>query len=410
MTRVVITGVGLVTSLGNDVETTWDALCEGRSGIKPITGFDATEYAVRFGGEIVDFDASRYLGHKEARRSDPFTHFAVAAAHEALERGKLTITDEIAPQIGVCIGSGVGGLSTLHDQFAVLFEKGPSRVSPFVVPMMMINAASGTVSIMSGAKGPAWASVSACATSGNAIGEAWETIRRGAAKAMLAGGAETGVTQLTMAAFANMHALSRRNDDPQAASRPFDADRDGFVIAEGAGVLLLEDLDFALERGAPILCGVAWLRLDGGRPPHHGACAGRRRAGPRDADRAAHRQPAPRRRRLHQRARHRDALNDAAETAAIKGGLWRARLSAGRQLDQVDGRAHLRRGRGRRGRRPVLTIARWGHHADDQPRPPRSGVRPRLRAPHRAQGGRARGPLELDGLRRPQRDPALQAL
>ncbi len=253
MTRVVITGVGLVTSLGNDVETTWDALCEGRSGIKPITGFDATAYAVRFGGEIVDFDASRYLGHKEARRSDPFTHFAVAAAHEALERGKLTITDEIAPQIGVCIGSGVGGLSTLHDQFAVLFEKGPSRVSPFVVPMMMINAASGTVSIMSGAKGPAWASVSACATSGNAIGEAWETIRRGAAKAMLAGGAEKAVTQLAMAAFANMHALSRRNDDPQAASRPFEADRDGFVMGEGAGVLLLEDLDFALERGAPIL-------------------------------------------------------------------------------------------------------------------------------------------------------------
>lgn len=253
MKRVVITGMGLVTALGHTVEETWDALCQGRSGIGPIRNFDASEYLVRFAGEVRNFDPSRYLEHKEIRRNDPFTHLAVAASRQALAQARLSITEQLAPHIGVCIGSGVGGLMTLHEQFAVLHEKGPARVSPFLIPMMMINAAPGMVSLLTGAQGPAWAAVSACATGGNALGEAWETIRRGAAKAMLAGGAEKAVTPLAMAAFANMHALSRRNENPQGASRPFDAERDGFVMGEGAGMLLLEDLDFALERGAPIL-------------------------------------------------------------------------------------------------------------------------------------------------------------
>ena len=253
MKRVVITGMGLITALGHTVEETWEALCQGRSGIGPIRNFDASAYLVRFAGEVRDFEPSRYLEHKEIRRNDPFTHLAVAASRQALAQARLSITEQLAPHIGVCIGSGVGGLMTLHEQFAVLHEKGPARVSPFLVPMMMINAAPGMVSLLTGAQGPAWAAVSACATGGNALGEAWETIRRGAAKAMLAGGAEKAVTPLAMAAFANMHALSRRNDDPQGASRPFDAERDGFVMGEGAGMLILEDLDFALERGAPIL-------------------------------------------------------------------------------------------------------------------------------------------------------------
>lgn len=253
MKRVVITGMGLITALGHTVEETWEALCQGRSGIGPIRNFDASAYLVRFAGEVRDFEPSRYLEHKEIRRNDPFTHLAVAASRQALAQARLSITEQFAPHIGVCIGSGVGGLMTLHEQFAVLHEKGPARVSPFLVPMMMINAAPGMVSLLTGAQGPAWAAVSACATGGNALGEAWETIRRGAAKAMLAGGAEKAVTPLAMAAFANMHALSRRNDDPQGASRPFDAERDGFVMGEGAGMLILEDLDFALERGAPIL-------------------------------------------------------------------------------------------------------------------------------------------------------------
>jgi 3-oxoacyl-[acyl-carrier-protein] synthase II len=253
MKRVVITGMGLVTSLGHTVEETWEGLCQGRSGVRPITNFDASEYPVRFAAEVQGFDSSQYMEHKEIRRNDPFTHLAVGASRQALAQARLAITGQIAPEIGVCIGSGIGGLLTLHDQFAVLREKGPSRVSPFVVPMMMINAAPGMVSLLTGAQGPAWAPVSACATGGNAIGEAWETIRRGAARAMLAGGAEKAVSPLAMAAFANMHALSRRNDDPQRASRPFDAERDGFVMGEGAGILVLEDLDFALERDAPIL-------------------------------------------------------------------------------------------------------------------------------------------------------------
>ena len=253
MKRVVITGMGLITALGHTVEETWEALCQGRSGIGLIRNFDASEYPVRFAGEVRNFDPSPYLEHKEIRRNDPFTHLAVAASRQALAQGRLSITEQLAPDVGVCIGSGVGGLMTLHEQFTVLHEKGPARVSPFLIPMMMINAAPGMVSLLTGAQGPAWAAVSACATGGNALGEAWETIRRGAARAMLAGGAEKAVTPLAMAAFANMHALSRRNENPQGASRPFDAERDGFVMGEGAGMLLLEDLDFAVERGAPIL-------------------------------------------------------------------------------------------------------------------------------------------------------------
>jgi len=253
MKRVVITGIGLVTALGHTVEETWEALCQGRSGIGPIRNFDASQYPVGFAGEVRNFDPSHYMGYKEIRRNDPFTHLAVAASLQALTQAQLSITEQLAPHIGVCIGSGIGGLMTFHEQFTILQEKGPTRVSPFLVPMVMINAAPGIVALLTGAQGPAWAVVSACATSGNALGEAWETIRRGVAKAMLAGGAERAVTPLAMAAFANMHALSRRNEDPQGACRPFDAERDGFVMGEGAGMLMLEDLDFALGRGAPIL-------------------------------------------------------------------------------------------------------------------------------------------------------------
>src|SRR5579883_1011303 len=234
MKRVVITGIGLVTALGHTVDETWEAVCQGKSGVGPITNFDGREYPVTFAAEVRDFDPGLYLERKEVRRNDPFTHLAVAASRQALENARLSITEQLAPDVGVCIGSGVGGLLTLHEQFTVLHEKGPRRVSPFLVPMMMINAASGVVSLLTGAQGPAWATVSACATSGNAIGDAWETIRRGTARVMLAGGSEKAVTPLSMAAFANMHALSRRNEDPQGASRPFDAERDGFVMGEGA--------------------------------------------------------------------------------------------------------------------------------------------------------------------------------
>ena len=253
MSRVVVTGMGLITSLGNDLASTWDALCQGKSGMSEITGYDTSKFRVHFAGEIKNFDPTLYMDRKEIRRNDPYEQLAIATTKQALTQAGLQITPENGDDIGVYIGSGIGGLVTLHDQFKVLHEKGPDRISPFFISMMIIDGAPGVVAIMTGAKGPNWAAVSACATSGNTVGEAYETIRRGDAKAMIAGGAEKAVTPIAMAAFDNMHALSRRNDDPTGASRPFDATRDGFVMGEGAGMLILEDLDFAKARGANIL-------------------------------------------------------------------------------------------------------------------------------------------------------------
>ncbi len=253
MSRVVVTGLGLITSVGNDLASSWEALCQGKSGVGEIDSYDSSQHRVHFGGQVRNFDPSVYMDRKEVRRNDPYEQFSIATSRQALDQSGLKITDENADDIGVYIGSGIGGLVTLHEQFKVLHEKGPDRISPFFINMMIVDGAPGVVSILIGAKGPNWAAVSACATSGNTIGEAWETIRRGDAKAMLAGGAEKAITPIAMAAFDNMHALSRRNDDPQGASRPFDATRDGFVMGEGAAMLLLEDLEFARARGAKIL-------------------------------------------------------------------------------------------------------------------------------------------------------------
>src|SRR6266567_3629608 len=253
MSRVVVTGLGLITALGNDVDSTWEALCQGKSGVSEITSYDTSRHRIHFGAELKTFDPSLYLERKEVRRNDPYQQLAIAASKQAVAHAGLEITRDIADDVGVYIGSGIGGLTTLHEQFRTLFEKGPERISPFLINMMIIDGAPGIVSILTGAKGPNWAAVSACATSANTVGEAWETIRRGDARAMIAGGAEKSMTPIAMAAFDNMHALSRRNDDPQGASRPFDVTRDGFVMGEGAGMLILEDLEFAQARGATIL-------------------------------------------------------------------------------------------------------------------------------------------------------------
>ncbi len=253
MSRVVITGMGLLTPVGNNISSTWEALCKGKSGVESITYFDTSRFRVHFGAEIKNFDPSLYMERKEIRRTDPFEHFAIATAKQALAQSGLQITEENADDIGVYIGSGIGGLSALLDSAKTLLERGPERVSPHSINMISIESAPGLVSIMTGARGPNWAAVSACATSSNTIGEAWETIRRGDAKAMIAGGSEKAINPLSMAAFDNMHALSRSNNNPQGASRPFDATRDGFVMGEGSGMLVLEDLDFARSRGATIL-------------------------------------------------------------------------------------------------------------------------------------------------------------
>jgi 3-oxoacyl-[acyl-carrier-protein] synthase II len=257
MSRVVVTGMGLITSLGHDLATNWEALTQGKSGVGEITAYDTSNFRVHFAAEVKNFDPSPYMDRKEVRRNDPYEQLAIATTKQAMAQANLKVTEENADEVGVYIGSGIGGLVTLHEQFRVLYEKGPDRISPFFINMMIIDGAPGIVSIMTGARGPNWAAVSACATSGNTIGEAWETIRRGDAKVMIAGGAEKAVTPIAMAAFDNMTALSRRNDDPQGASRPFDATRDGFVMGEGAGMLILEDLEYAKARGATILAELA---------------------------------------------------------------------------------------------------------------------------------------------------------
>lgn len=239
------------------MESTWQALISGHSGAGPITQFDPNGYDTRFACEVKDFDPVQYIDRKEVRRLDRFTHFALVAALQAVEQAGLKIGPENAADVGVIIGSGIGGLITLFEQFKVLTERGPGRVSPFLVPMMISDTAAGQVSITLGAKGPNWGTVSSCATGAHALGEAFETIRRGDARAMISGGSEAPITPIAIAAFNSARALSTRNDEPQRASRPFDAKRDGFVIGEGAAVLVLEGLAHALERGATIIAELA---------------------------------------------------------------------------------------------------------------------------------------------------------
>jgi 3-oxoacyl-[acyl-carrier-protein] synthase II len=255
--RVVVTGIGLVTPLGNDTPTSWRGLCEGRPGVTTISSFDSSDQEVHIAAEVHDFDPAQYMDRKEIRRNDRFVHFAMAATRQAMADGEFAVTDENADDVGVIIGSGVGGLQSCQDQFKQLFARGPDRISPFFITMFITDIAAGVVSMAIGARGPNFATVSACATGANAIGEAAEMIRRGDAVAMLAGGSEASITPIGIAAFANMHALSRRNDDPPHASRPFDAERDGFVMGEGAGILLLEDLERARARGARIYAELA---------------------------------------------------------------------------------------------------------------------------------------------------------
>lgn len=261
--RVVITGMGVVTPLGNDVDTLWNNLIRGKSGVGRIESFDVREYPVQIAGEVRDFDAERYLDRKEARKFDRFTVLAIGAAMDAVRDSKLTITDDNRFSVGVYIGSGIGGIHTLLENYRILLERGPRRVSPHVVPMMISNMASGQISIMTGAMGPNSAPVSACATGTHAIGDASKMIQRGAADVMIAGGAEAAIVDLSLAGFSNMRALSTRNDRPEAASRPFDLHRDGFVMGEGAGVVVLEAMEHAQARSAHIYGEVIGYGMSG---------------------------------------------------------------------------------------------------------------------------------------------------
>ena len=250
--RVVITGLGAVTPVGNDVPTTWEALLNGRSGVERIRRFDPSELKTQFAAEVKDFDAAQYTGRREARKLDRFTHFALAAACEAVADAGLDWAAEDPSEIGVLVGSAVGGIISLLEQAALMEQSGPRRVSPFLIPALMMNAAAGQIAITFGLQGPNLAVATACATGSHAIGEAAAIIRRGDAQVMLAGGSEAGIVPVAIAGFNVMGALSTRNDDPQGACRPFDADRDGFVMGEGAGMMVLESLAHAQARGARI--------------------------------------------------------------------------------------------------------------------------------------------------------------
>ncbi len=260
--RVVITGMGLVSPLGSDLKTFWENLIAGRSGIRKIAQFDASSFDCQIAGEVSDFDPVRYVSNpKEVRRTDRFTQFALASAKLAVEDSGLDLDRVDRTRVGVLVGSGIGGLKSLEDQHTILMNKGASRVSPFMVPMMIVNMASGLISIEYGFEGPNFSIVSACATGANSIGEAWRMIRDGEAEVFLAGGCEAVVCPLGIGGFCAMRAMSTRNDEPERASRPFDRDRDGFVMGEGGGVVVLEEYEHAKARGARIYCELAGYGL-----------------------------------------------------------------------------------------------------------------------------------------------------
>ncbi len=290
MRRVVVTGMGAITPVGTGAEQFWEALLAGKSGVRLIDRFDVSEYPTKIAGLVTDFNSEDYIDKRDARRMDRFVQFAVSAATMAMTKARLAVTEELASRIGVYIGSGIGGLQTLEDQHRILLERGPKRVSPFFIPMMIGDMASGQVSIRFGAKGPNSAPVSACATGSNAIGDAYKIIERGAADVMICGGTESTITPLSLAGFCAAKALSERNDEPERASRPFDALREGFVMGEGAGILILEELQFAKARGATILAEVVGYGMSGDayhfvQPAPEGAGAARAmRAALHDAD------------------------------------------------------------------------------------------------------------------------------
>lgn len=260
--RVVITGLGAITPLGLEMSQIWSALCEGKSGVKPITSFDTSDFDVHFGGEVSDFDPTRWFDTKEARRLDRFAQFAVVAAIYAIKDASLNLNTCDITRVGALIGSGMGGLQEFETQHKILMNKGPSRVSPFMVPKMMLNAASAQIAIRFGLRGPNYALVTACTSGLNAIGEAVRIIQRGDADIMITGSSEAVITPLSLSGFSAMKALSTRNDAPQKASRPFDKNRDGFILSEGAGIVVIEELEAAKKRGANIYAEISGYGLN----------------------------------------------------------------------------------------------------------------------------------------------------
>lgn len=255
--RVVVTGMSVVTALGTELGEFWERICAGKSGVSRIARFDSAEFKVNFGGEVKDFDPGEHLNAKEVRRLDRFCQFALVASHKAIVQSGIDFANYPDPyRCGVVVGSGIGGLNEIEEQHTVLFDRGPTRVSPFMIPKLMVNAASGNISVHWGLKGPSSAVATACASASNAIGDAFKLIQNDMADVIITGGSEAAITPMGLSGFARMNALSTRNDSPETASRPFDRDRDGFVLAEGAGIVVLEEFEHARRRGAKIIAEV----------------------------------------------------------------------------------------------------------------------------------------------------------
>ena len=261
--RVVITGIGLICSVGNTTDAVWQTLLAGKSGVDRITAFDASAFACQIAGEVRNFDPFQFIEKKEVKKMGRFIHFAIAAADEAMKMSQLKVTPENAEMVGVHIGSGIGGFDVIEREHTALMEGGPRKISPFFIPAAIVNLAAGHVSMRFGAKGPNEATATACTTSAHSIGDSMRIIQHGDADVMIAGGSEAAITPMGVGGFAAMRALSTRNDDPEKASRPWDRDRDGFVIGEGAGILILEELEFARKRGAHILAEIAGYGMSG---------------------------------------------------------------------------------------------------------------------------------------------------
>jgi 3-oxoacyl-[acyl-carrier-protein] synthase II len=259
----VVTGVGLITALGTGREETWKGLCEGRSGVTAISRFDKTQFSTRIAAEVQNFDPLRWFEKKDVKKMDSFIHYAVAAADNAMQHAALTISPELSERTGVFIGSGIGGFSIIEREHTAFLEGGPRKISPLFIPSSIINLAAGQVSIRFGARGPNSAPCTACSSGAHAVGDAFRVISRGDADVMIAGGSEAAVTPMGVGGFAAMRALSQRNDEPWRASRPFDKDRDGFVVGEGSGVLILEELEIAKRRGAPIIAELVGYGMSG---------------------------------------------------------------------------------------------------------------------------------------------------
>ena len=366
--RVVVTGIGLVSSLGIGTKANWDALVAGTSGVHRITKFDTTGFAAQIAAEVRGFDPLQFLDKKDVKKMDVFIQYAVAASQFAMDDSKLEVTPQNEESIGVFIASGIGGFTTIEREHKNLLEGGPRKISPFFIPSAIINLAAGQVSIRFGAKGPNLATCTACSASAHAIGDAYEIIKRCDADAMIAGGSEAAITPMGVGGFAALRALSTRNDEPERASRPFDKDRDGFIIGEGAGVIVVEELEYARRRGARIYAEIVGYGMsadayhmtapsedgDGGRRVMLNAV---RKAGiaPEDIDYInAHGTSTP--------------LNDQARDPRHQEGLWRSCVQTGDFLDQVDDRPPAGRGRRPRGRYQRAVRLPPARAADHQPR------------------------------------------